>query len=42
MKVIATLEIDEKKLAETDHSFEEEMNWAAQSGIFFKRIQGNG
>lgn len=39
MKVIATLEIDEKKLAETDHSFEEEMNWAAQSGIFLKEYQ---
>lgn len=33
MKVIATLEIDEGKLAETGHSFEKELNWAAQSGI---------
>lgn len=39
MKVIAILEIDEGKLAGTGHSFEEEMNWAAQSGIFLKEYQ---
>lgn len=39
MKVIAVLEIDEGKLAGTGHSFEEEMGWAAQSGILLKEYQ---
>lgn len=33
MKVIAVLEVDEKLLAETGQNFEDEMMWAAQSGI---------
>ena len=33
MKVIAVLEVDEEKLAETGHSFEDEIKWSADSGI---------
>ncbi|MCI9077609.1 MAG: hypothetical protein HFH68_01625 [Lachnospiraceae bacterium] len=39
MKIVAVLEVDEKKLAETGHSFEEEMGWAEQSGIILKEYQ---
>ena len=39
MRVIAVLEINEKKLSETGHSFEEEMDWVAQSGITLKEYQ---
>ncbi len=39
MKVIAVLEVDERKLAETGNSFEEEMGWAAQSGIILKEYK---
>lgn len=34
MKVVAIFEVDEKTLAETGHSFEEEMAWVEQSGIY--------
>ena len=33
MRVIAILEVDEEKLAETGHSLEDEMGWLVQSGI---------
>lgn len=33
MRIIAVLDVDEEKLARTGHSFEEEMGWAAESGI---------
>lgn len=33
MRIIAVLDVDEKKLAQTGHSFEEEIGWAVQSGI---------
>lgn len=33
MRVIAILEVDEEKLAETGHNLEDEMGWLAQSGI---------
>lgn len=33
MRIIAVLDVDEKKLSQTGHSFEEEMGWAAPSGI---------
>lgn len=33
MKILATLDVDEKMLDQTGHSFEEEMGWLAQSGI---------
>lgn len=33
MRVIAILEVDEEKLAETGQSLEDEMGWLAQSGI---------
>ena len=33
MRVIAVLEVDKEKLAEFGGSFEDEMGWAAQSGI---------
>ncbi|MFG6345220.1 MAG: hypothetical protein K1W35_16220 [Lachnospiraceae bacterium] len=33
MRIIAVLDVDEKKLAKTGHSFEEEIGWAVQSGI---------
>lgn len=36
MRVIAVLEVDEDKLAEMEHSFEDEMKWAADSGITLK------
>lgn len=33
MRVIAILEVDQEKLAETGHTLEDEMGWIAQSGI---------
>lgn len=33
MKILAVLDVDEEKIAETGHSFGEEMGWLAQSGI---------
>lgn len=33
MKVLGIFEVDEAKLAETGHTFDEEMGWVAQSGI---------
>ena len=33
MKILAVLDVDEKMLDQTGHSFEEEMGWLAQSGI---------
>ncbi|MEY8324923.1 hypothetical protein AALB47_13615 [Lachnospiraceae bacterium 54-11] len=33
MRIIAVLDVDEEKLVRTGHSFEEEMGWAAESGI---------
>lgn len=33
MRIIAVLDVDEDKLAQTGHSFEEEMGWAVESGI---------
>lgn len=33
MKVLGIFEVDEAKLAETGHAFDEEMGWVAQSGI---------
>ncbi len=33
MKVLGIFEVDETKLTETGHTFDEEMEWAAQSGI---------
>ncbi len=33
MKVLGIFEVDETKLAETGHTFDEEMGWVAQSGI---------
>ena len=33
MRVVAILEVDKEKLAETGHSFKEEMERMAQSGI---------
>ena len=33
MRIMAVLEVDEDKLSQTGHSFEEEMGWAVQSGI---------
>lgn len=33
MKIVAVLDVDEKLLAETGNSFEEEMEWVVQSGI---------
>lgn len=38
MRIIAVLDVDEAKLAETGHSFEEEMGWAAQSGIILREF----
>lgn len=38
MRIIAVLDVDEEKLAETGHSFEEEMGWAAQSGITLREF----
>lgn len=38
MRIIAVLDVDEKKLAETGHSFEEEMGWVAQSGIALREF----
>ena len=39
MRVIAVLDVDEEELAETGHSFEEEMGWASQSGITMKEYR---
>lgn len=39
MKIIAILDVDEKKLEETGHTFEEEMGWASQSGITLKKYE---
>lgn len=36
MKIVAVLDVDEKVLAETGHSFEEEIGCASQSGIVLK------
>jgi hypothetical protein len=36
MRIIAVLEVDEEKLMQTGHSFEEEMGWAVPSGITLK------
>ncbi|MDE5824332.1 MAG: hypothetical protein K2H91_06580 [Lachnospiraceae bacterium] len=33
MRIIAVLDADEKKLAWTGHSFEEEIGWAVELGI---------
>ena len=33
VRIVAVLEVDKEKLAETGGSFEDEMGWAAQSGI---------
>ncbi len=33
MKVLGIFEVDEVKLAETGHTFDEEMGWVNQSGI---------
>lgn len=33
MKVLGIFEVDEARLAETGHTFDEEMGWVAQSGI---------
>lgn len=33
MRLIALVEVDEKVLKETGHSFEDEMGWVAQSGV---------
>jgi len=39
MKVVAVLEVDTEKLAETGHSFEEEMGWVSQSGITLREYK---
>lgn len=39
MKIIAVLDIDEKKLGETGCSFEDEMGWTVKSGIYLKEYQ---
>lgn len=36
MRVIAVLEVDEEKLAELEHTFEDEMKWVVDSGITLK------
>ena len=33
VRIVAVLEVDKEKLAETGGNFEDEMGWAAQSGI---------
>ncbi len=42
MRVVAILEVDTEKLAETGHSFEEEMGWAVQSGITLREYKEVG
>lgn len=48
MKIFAILEVDEEMLAQTGHSFEDEMGWIKQSGISLiesvreKEQTGNG
>lgn len=42
MKMFAILEVDEKALEKTGHSFEEEMGWVEQSGITLKGYQEAG
>lgn len=37
MKVIAVLEVDEEKLAELEHTFEDEIKMSADSGITLER-----
>lgn len=39
MRVVAILEVDKEKLAETGHSFEEEMGWAVQFGITLREYK---
>lgn len=33
VRIVAVLEVDKEKLAETGGNFEDEMGWATQSGI---------
>ncbi len=39
MKVFAILEVDEKRLAETGNTFENEMQWTEESGISLVEYQ---
>ena len=39
MKIIAILNVDEEKLAETGNDFESEMGWVEESGITLERYK---
>lgn len=39
MRIIAILDVDEKKLIETGHSFEYELGWVNESGIRLKEYK---